>query len=137
MTIGEPPFAIHEATNDLRNPNWVDDKDLDTVVLDKNDPFEAVLLGIIETNKRKRKDYASDQDVFSNFRDTSNFANFETPWMSALFNCSQKLARISSLRENGRLDDPSNEAVEDTLLDNAVYSIIALAIFNDLKDKSQ
>lgn len=98
------------------------------IELDANDPFEAALIPIVETNRKKRKDYALDGDIFSNFSDTSNFAGFETRWMSALFNCSQKLSRITSLRANGRLHEPSNEAVLDTLLDLSCYAIIALAI---------
>lgn len=105
------------------------------ITLDSTDPFERVLAQIVETNRRKRKDYASDGDIFSNFHTTSHFAGFESPWMSALFNCSQKLARITSLRSNGRLNDPANEAVEDTLLDNAVYGVIAYAIFRQEADK--
>jgi hypothetical protein len=106
------------------------------IVLDKDDPVEAVLIPIIETNRRKRADYALDGDIFSNFTGTARFAGFEAPWLSALFNCSQKLERISSLRANGRLNDPRNEAVEDTLLDNAVYAIIALAIYKQIQAES-
>lgn len=97
--------------------------------LDPNDPFEAALIPMVETNRRKRADYAADGDPFSNFRITSGFAGFENAWLSALFNCQQKLARITALRKNGRLAEPKNEAVEDTLLDNAVYGVIALAIY--------
>ncbi len=110
---------------------------IDAVALDPNDPFEAALIPMVQTNRKKRADYAHDGDIFSNFDSTSNFAGFETRWMSALFNCSQKLARISALRGNGRLDDPANEAVEDTLLDNAVYGVIALAIFMEDKANAQ
>lgn len=97
--------------------------------LDPKDPFESALIGMVETNRKKRKDYALDDDIFSNFDATSVFAGFQNRWMSALFNCSQKLARVTSLRANGRLGDVQNEAVEDTLLDNAVYAVIALAIY--------
>jgi hypothetical protein len=99
--------------------------------LDKNDPFEKVLVAMVETNRRKRKDYAEDESIFTNFAITSKFANFENRWLSALFNCQQKLARIQALRHNGRLNDPSNEAVYDTVLDNAVYAVIALAILEE------
>ena len=98
------------------------------VYLDADDPFEKVLIPIIRTNRKKRGDYAVDGSPFTNFESTSQFANFENRWLSALFNCQQKLARIQALRANGRLDDPNNEAVLDTLLDNAVYGVIALAI---------
>lgn len=110
-------------------------EDVAKIVLNPGDPFEKVLVGIIETNRRKRADYAADGEIFSNFYDTSHFAGFENAWLSALFNCQQKLSRISSLRSNGRLNDPANEAVGDTLLDHAVYAVIAYAIFQDEIDK--
>lgn len=97
------------------------------VTLDPGDPFERALIAMVETNRRKRRDYALDGDPFSNFTATAQFANFKHRWMSPLFNCAQKLARISSLAANGRTDDPENEAIGDTLLDNAVYGVIAYA----------
>jgi hypothetical protein len=98
------------------------------VQLDPSDPFEAALIPIVETNRRKRADYALDGDPFSNFRGTAEFIGRPT-WVSPLFNCAQKLERVKSLMANGRLDDPRNEAVEDTILDNAVYGVIAWAIY--------
>jgi hypothetical protein len=98
--------------------------------LDPNDPFDAALIPIVETNRRKRKDYAKDGDPFSNFKVTSQgmgMAGFG-PTEAAIFNVLQKLARLQSLRTNGRLRDTANEAVIDTYLDLAVYAIIAYAI---------
>jgi hypothetical protein len=50
------------------------------------------------------------------------------PADAALFNVVQKVMRLRSLRANGRMDDPANEATADTYLDLAVYAIIALAL---------
>jgi hypothetical protein len=47
---------------------------------------------------------------------------------AALFNMAQKMTRLQSLRLNGRMDDPRNEAVADTYLDLAVYGILTYAI---------
>jgi hypothetical protein len=109
-------------------------EDLDTVTLDPRDPFDRALIPMVLTNRAKRRDYAEDGSPFTNFERTADFAGFEAIWLSALFNCAQKLARITALRKNGRLDDPSNEAVEDTLLDNAVYAVIALAIYKESQE---
>lgn len=98
------------------------------LTLDSQDPFERAVIDLVEMNRRKRADYATDDDVFSNFRSTSDWAGFDYAWESALFNCAQKLERVKSLRENGRLEEPANEAVLDTVLDNAVYGIIAYAL---------
>lgn len=100
------------------------------VTLDPNDPFDAALIPIVETNRRKRKDYAKDGDPFSNFKATAEGLGLDGfgPTEAAIFNVLQKLARLQSLRANNRLHDTANEAVIDTYLDLAVYSIIAYAI---------
>src|SRR4051794_28580715 len=100
------------------------------ITLDPNDPFDAALIPIVEMNRRKRKDYAKDDDPLSSFKVTSDMLGLEGfgPKESALFNITQKMARLKSLRENGRMDDPANEAVADTYLDLAVYAVLLLAI---------
>lgn len=101
------------------------------VVLDPNDPFDAALIPIVEMNRRKRKDYAADGDPFSNFKTSSGLmgvAGFG-PTEAAIFNVTQKLARLQSLRTNGRIHDTANESVGDTYLDLAVYAIIAYALY--------
>src|SRR5664280_2067726 len=47
---------------------------------------------------------------------------------AGLVNIAQKLARPKALRENGRMDDPANEAVADTFLDLAVYGCLVYAM---------
>lgn len=114
----------------------VQNEEGDQVTLDPEDPFEKVLIDMVRTNRRKRKDYAVDSDVFSNFRSTAGWTKTGRPEWSALFNVAQKLARLQSLAENGRLNEPANEAVEDTFLDLAVYSVIAYAIYREWVDAS-
>lgn len=101
-----------------------------TITLDPSDPFDAALIPLVETNRRKRKDYAADGDPFSNFKETSSALGLEGfgPIESVLFNCLQKQARLKSLRQNGRLHDTQNESVMDTYLDHAVYGIILYAV---------
>jgi hypothetical protein len=104
---------------------------LGEITLDPTDPFDAAVAEIVRINRRKRADYALDGgDVFSNFRQTSEVIAVEGfgPADSALFNVIQKVMRLRSLRANGRMDDPANEAAADTYLDLAVYAIIALAL---------
>lgn len=103
------------------------------VVLDKDDSFEAALIGMVLTARKKRKDYAQDANPFSNFEGTA--AKLAIPGFgrkeAALFNVLQKIERLSALRANGRMDDPQNEAVIDTYLDLAVYSTLLLAMAHD------
>lgn len=109
-----------------------------TLTLSADDPFDNVLIDIVETNRRKRRDYAHDgDDPFTNFRVTSELLGLEGfgPAESALFNILQKIARLQSLRVNGRMDDPANEAVADTVLDLAVYGIIYTALTKEKADQ--
>ena len=96
----------------------------DELELNPDDPIEAILIKIVNTNRRKRADYAQDGDIFSNFRQAS-FAAGVTPEQGIEYMIATKQARLMALRSNGR--PPSNESVEDTMLDRAVYAIIALA----------
>jgi len=108
----------------------------EAVTLDPHDPFDAALIPIVQTNRRKRADYARDGDPFSSFRTSSSLIGLDGfgPVEAALFNITQKLSRLKSLRENGRMDDPQNEAVADTYLDLAVYGVLCYALA--LEDRS-
>lgn len=113
---------VYEAPLDY----WEKDPN-ETVTLNPDDPFEAVLVDIVTTNRRKRADYAVDGSPWSNFEFTAGVLNLP-PVDAAVHNVAQKLARLTSLRANGRMADPANEAVTDTYLDMAVYATIAYAI---------
>jgi hypothetical protein len=117
--------------------NWpsgsVDDDNF--VLLDPTDPFDAAVAEIVKMNRKKRADYSLDgADVFTNFRQTSEALAVDGfgPTDAALFNVIQKIMRLRSLRSNGRMDDPANEATADTYLDLAVYAIIALALSREV-----
>ncbi len=124
-----PDEIVQEAMEEMElsitrfnNPNQI--------VLDPSDPVEAVLIKMVELNRRKRADYASDGDPFSNFRRTAERMAKKYPGFSPLdaveFNIDQKEERLIALHENGRV--PSNESVTDTYFDRAVYSAIAVAL---------
>lgn len=115
-------------------PSIAQEDDHTLITLDENDPFEGVLVDIIRMNRKKRADYAADADIFSNFRDTASMLGLSgfSERESALFNILQKIARLKSLRANGRMDNPNNESVVDTVLDLAVYSVIYLALMREV-----
>lgn len=98
------------------------------VELDTTDPIDAVLIKIHETNRRKRADYATDGDPFSNFDGSAR--RLAVPGVGGLEACEFLIAtkeeRLAALRANGR--PPANESVLDTYLDRAVYAILAYAI---------
>ena len=101
-----------------------------TITLDPADPFDAAIIPLVLTNRRKRADYAKDGDPFSNFKTTADMLGLDGfgAAEAALFNACQKMARLKALRSNGRMKDPANESVIDTYLDFAVYAIILYAI---------
>lgn len=101
--------------------------------LDPNDPFDKVILKMIEVNRAKRRDYALDGEFDSNFVDVAynlgidDFGNVESAYALLL----TKVARIRSLRKNGRMADPSNESVVDTFVDLANYAVLCLAMIQE------
>lgn len=96
-------------------------------VLDPNIAFERAIEKMVLTARRKRADYALLSDEFSNFRGPAALLGIPA-WLYALGEVQWKLERVKSLRANGRLDDPENEAVDDTVLDAAVFGVLALAL---------
>lgn len=93
------------------------------------DPFEVAITELLEIHRSKNGDYARDGKPFDNFESSSELMGLDGfgPVEAALFNTIQKLVRLRSLRQNGRLDDPNNESVIDTYRDLACYSVIAFA----------
>jgi hypothetical protein len=96
------------------------------LTLDPSDEFEKHLIGMVEMNRKKRADYASDDNIYANF--DRNAATMGLAGYDALEDClsmvSRKLGRIVNLR--GR--DPRNETVVDTFEDLAVYAVLALGL---------
>lgn len=94
-------------------------------------PIEAALDRMRSVFASKNADYADDRDWKSNFVDVAEQLGFDHHTAAEVL-IAVKQARLKSLRVNGRA--PANEAVEDTILDRAVYSLIALAFLEE--DKS-
>lgn len=101
-----------------------------TPLLDPADKFDAVIIRMVTVNRDKRRDYAADSDIFSNFSAVADdlglpgFGATEAAYVNLL----TKVARLRALRLNGRMDDPRNESVADTWLDMANYAVICCAL---------
>jgi hypothetical protein len=89
------------------------------------EPIESALAMMRQIFESKNADYASG-DWKSNFIDVASQMNFDSPGVACDTLIAVKQARLKSLTYNGRT--PANEAVFDTYLDRAVYSLIRLAI---------
>ena len=105
-------------------------EDRKALLLDGDDSFEAVLIDMVRVYRAKRRDYAVDGNMFSNFVAASATVGIDGfgPQEAAVFNIAQKLARLKALRANGRMARPENETVADTCLDMAVYAVILTAM---------
>lgn len=114
----------------------------DPVTLDPERPFERVLIEMVALHRKKSADYALDGDSLSNFFRTAEIMA-RKGWTglnalaSADFLLSVKEARIETLRANGRLDQTANESARDTMIDDANYAVLKLAIYDRLNGTGQ
>jgi hypothetical protein len=107
----------------------VEVKESGDVLLDPGDPFESAIIEMVRVNRAKRKDYALDKDMFSNFDSAASLIGIPNFGVaeSILHLVGIKIARLHALRANGRMDNPENESIYDTYLDLAVYIAILFA----------
>ncbi len=93
--------------------------------------FEQVLNEIRELHARKAKDYGSEDDPYANARYAARVFGLPV-WVTALIRASDKIARLGQFAQRGWL---ANEGAEDSLIDLAVYAIIALLLFREESGK--
>jgi hypothetical protein len=77
--------------------------------------------------KAKNVDYATESDIFRNFRMFGE--------LGILVRMSDKLARLRSIMENGRAQ-VSNESINDTLVDIINYAVIYAGYIGETNVKS-
>jgi hypothetical protein len=88
--------------------------------------FHEVLKSLGDLHDRKQADYGLPTDPFANIRASSDWGM--APYVGALLRLSDKVKRLQSFVKNGKL---SNESAEDSLLDIAVYAIIAKVLLEE------
>lgn len=98
------------------------------------DNFEKLLDEIRVLHNKKSKDYAKDADRFSNFREAGAFSGTKTETVFEVL-LGIKQARLNELRSSGKV--PNFESIRDTLLDRAVYSILALQYYDEEAGKEK
>ena len=81
-------------------------------------------LGLL--HDKKQQDYGTDTDPFANVRASEDFGI--PAWLGCLIRMNDKVQRLKTYCKKGTL---SNEGVEDSLRDLAVYSLIALCLFQE------
>jgi hypothetical protein len=77
--------------------------------LDLTDPIDSVLAEMVTLNRRKRADYAKDDDPLSNFFRTAEIMRGKA----------------------------QNETVRDNLLAAAVYAVLCVAVYDRTRPKGQ
>ena len=82
-------------------------------------------------HSRKNHDYSGDDDPLQNLRSVTRLGL--NPFMGILVRLEDKWSRLEQFSKTGILQ-VSNEKIEDTLMDNAVYSLLAIVILRESKN---
>lgn len=92
----------------------------------RNPAFIALIDEIKALHESKNHDYATDTDPLSNLRRSEAFG--VPAWKGVLVRLTDKWSRIEQLA-NGKA--PKHESLRDSLLDNAVYSLLAIVLLEE------
>ena len=88
--------------------------------------FYELITEICELHDKKNADYAKDSDPLSNFRMAEAFGIPASK--GVLVRMSDKWSRIQELSKG---KTPNNESLRDSLIDNAVYSLIEIILLEE------
>jgi len=88
--------------------------------------FHELLKEIGELHDKKQKDYGTANDPFANVRGATEFG-LSAP-MGAFIAMNDCMQRVKSFCKNGKLE---NEPLDNALRDMAVYSLIALVLWEE------
>jgi uncharacterized C2H2 Zn-finger protein len=86
--------------------------------------FHELLLELADLHDKKQKDYGRGDDPFANIRSSAEWG--VAPWVGALIRLNDKVRRLQAFALRG---DLSNESAEDSMRDIAVYSVIAMVLY--------
>jgi len=105
----------------------------DSVLRDGTHPTSQAFYDLCDRLKAmhagKSQDYGcpSGNDPLANIRNGATFVGI-APWRGAMVRLSDKVTRLATFNATGRL---GHEGVEDTLLDLASYSLLALLLYQE------
>lgn len=88
--------------------------------------FPFLLKELQVLHDTKRRDYGRPLDPYANLRASADWGI--PAWIGALVRATDKLRRLQTFAQRGIL---VNESVEDSLLDLAVYVLIALELYRE------
>lgn len=99
-------------------------------VLDLRSRFQAEIAELIALHQRKGMDYATEEDEHLNFRIAANQMGY-TAWQQCEAMVAHKQSRMRELYPWRTGKTPRNESIRETLIDRAVFSIIAVCLYDD------
>ena len=88
--------------------------------------LHALLAEIGELHDKKQVDYGRESDPFANVRASEDFG--VVAWVGTMIRANDKMRRVQSMALKGSLE---NESLEDSLMDLAVYSLIAIILYRE------
>lgn len=90
--------------------------------------FYEILKDMADLHSRKNHDYAGTSDPLKNLRACTRLDL--KPFMGVLVRLQDKWSRLEEFVKSGKLM-VKNESVKDTLMDNAVYSVLAIILYEE------
>ena len=100
----------------------------------KNERFHNLLKEIGKLHDRKNQDYGAEQDPLANFKMCQNIG--VSPFKGCCIRISDKYSRLCSFLRKGYLA-VEDEKITDTLMDMAVYSLIAILLKHEEEEKRE
>lgn len=94
----------------------------------RNPAFADLIEEIKRLHESKNHDYAQDADPLSNLRRSEAFG--VPAWKGVLVRLTDKWSRIEQLASG---KTPKHESLRDSLIDNAVYSLLAIILLDEQK----
>jgi hypothetical protein len=94
----------------------------------RNPAFNALIDEIRALHESKNHDYTPDSDPLANLRRARQFGI--DPFLGVLVRLSDKWSRIEQLTSG---KTPKHESLRDSLIDNAVYSLLAVLLLDERK----
>lgn len=90
--------------------------------------YKQVLDDMWELHVKKGTDYGSGADFLANLRASEDYGI--PAWVGALIRQNDKLIRLKNAAKGV---DLANESVEDSLIDNACYAVLALVLYRETR----
>jgi len=98
----------------------------------RNSKFNDLLEDIAKLHDKKNTDYASVEDPLKNLKGCTRLGL--SPLTGTVIRMQDKWQRIENYFLNGNL---VNESVRDAFIDNAVYSLMAVLILDEMQEDGE